>query len=580
MLKSLTLILLTSLMATAQTQQPVTDSSKSGSITGKVVTESGEPLPNARVSVQPVGSTRLVAAATDRNGTFRVDGLEPVPYRINVSMPAYIIQPSATEERREKQYQVGDSVTFVLIKGGVITGTVTNVAGNTVTGVHVSAQMIRDSKDRRLAGGFGRRVSTDDRGVYRIYGLPDGTYIVVAGSTDEYGDWGINAFSNDVPTYAPSSTRETAAEISVRAGQETSNIDIRYRGEQGRIISGTLGGPPVAGGFTVILTSIALSGSQSNTPKFEQPGSQQFAFTGLTDGDYYVTLRTYPSEREYALSEPKLVRLRGADVEGLELTPKPVGVVTGRVILQPAKASERQGKEAPSFKEISVSARPRQTEASKNQPQFIWALGGFPASSDDTGNFSLINLAPAQYHFTARLPAKSWYLQSISLSPPAPAGVKTASKPIDATRGWTTIKSGDRLSGLTVTLAQGAASFHGQLIFDAADNRPEKWFAYLVPAAPEHAANPLRFYGAAVSPEGTIQLVNLAPGRYWILVQPAVGDALSTFPRFRVPDEIETRARLRRDAEELKTEIELRPCQDLRDFKITVKSHVAPPKLP
>src|SRR5687768_16552304 len=118
MLKSLTLILLTALIATAQTQQPVTGSSKSGSITGKVVNERGEPQPNAKVSVSPIGAPRpSVAAVTDRNGTFTMDGLESVPYHINVSMPAYISQPSETEERREKQYQVGDSVNFVLIKG-------------------------------------------------------------------------------------------------------------------------------------------------------------------------------------------------------------------------------------------------------------------------------------------------------------------------------------------------------------------------------------------------------------------------------------------------------------------------------
>lgn len=572
MLKPLLMILLTSLLTTAQVQQPVAETSKSGSITGKVVNEKGEPLPNARVSVQAVGAARSRAAeVTDHDGAFRVDGLEPVPYQINVWMPAYISQPSETEEPREKRYQVGDSVSFVLIKGGVITGTVTNAAGNPVIGVHVSARMIRDSNERRLGRGLESRVNTDDRGVYRIYGLPAGKYIVVAGSTDEYLEWGINPFSNDLPTYAPSSTRDMAEEISVRVGEETSNVDIRYRGEQGGTISGTVGGPPIAGGFTVVLTSITLSGSQSNISKFEQPGSRQFAFTGLADGDYYLTLRTDLSAKESGLSESKLVRLRDADVDGIELTVKPLGVVDGRVVLEPSKAIECQGKEPPPFKDISISAWHRQSEATKNQPQFIWSMGA-PVSADETGKFSLIKLAPAQYHFAARFPAKSWYLQSISLTPPAPAGAKTASKPIDTTRVWTMIKSGDRLSGLTVTLAQGAASFHGQLVFDSAESRPEKLFVYLVPAEPEYASNSLRFYGGTVSPEGKIQLVNLAPGRYWVLVQPAVDDALSAFPQFRIPDETETRAKLRRRAEELKTEIELKPCLDLRDFKITLKS--------
>ena len=568
MIKPFIMILLTSLLTTAQTQRPVAET-KSGSITGKVVNEKGEPLPNAKVSARAMGAAHANAVAfTNSDGSFKVDGIESIPYEVSVWMPAYISQPADTEEPREKQYRAGDSVSFVLIKGGVITGTVTNVGGNPVIGVHVSARMIRDSNDRRLPRGFESRVNTDDRGIYRIYGLPTGTYIVVAGSTDESLEWGINPFSNDIPTYAPSSTRDTADEISVRAGEETSNVDIRYRGEQGRTISGTVGGPPLAGGFTVVLTSVAISGSQSDISKFEQPGSRQFAFTALTDGDYYLTLRTN-SSREASLSESKLVRLRGADVEGIELTPKPLGVVSGRVALEPLKASECQVKEPPPFKNISVSAWHRQTEAAKNQPQFIWSMGA-PVSADERGNFSLINLAPAQYYFAARFSAKSWYLKSISLTPPAPA--PTTSKPIDTTRVWTTIKSGDRLSGLTVTLAQGAASFRGQVVFDSAENRPEKWFAYLVPAEPEHANNLLRFYGGAVSPDGKIQLVNLAPGRYWVLVQPVTDDALSAFPQFRIPDETERRAKLRRNAEELKTEIELKPCQELGDFKITVKS--------
>ncbi len=567
MLKSLIMILLMSLLTTAQTQRPATET-KSGSITGKTVNERGEPLPNARVSVRAVGAARSsVAAISSSDGTFRVDGLEPVPYQINVWMPAYISQPTETEELRQKQYRLGDSVTFVLIKGGVITGTVTNVAGNPVIGVHVSARMIRDHNDQRLSRGFESRVNTDDRGVYRIYGLPPGTYIVLAGSADESLEWGINPFSNDIPTYAPSSTRDTAEEISVRAGEEN-NVDIRYRGEQGRTISGTVGGPPIAGGFTVVLTSIAPGGSQSNVSNFEQPGSRQFAFTGLTDGDYYLTLQANVSGGN-SLSESKLVRLRGADVEGIELTPKPLGVVSGRVALEPSKASACQGKEQIPLKDISVSAWHRQTEATKNQPQFIWSMGA-PVSADERGNFSLINLAPAQYFFAARFPATSWYVQSISLTPPATAEGRTASKPIDTTRVWTTIKSGDHVSGLTVTLAQGAASFHGQLVLNAAENRPARWFAYLVPAEPEQANNSLRFYGGMVSPEGKIQLVNLAPGRYWVLVQPASDDASA--PQFRSPDETELRAKLRRDAEEFKTAIELQPCKDLVDFKITVKS--------
>ena len=47
----------------------------------------------------------------------------------------------------------------------------------------------------------------------------------------------MSATEFDAPTYAPSSTVDTAAEIQVRTGEETT-VDIRYRSEPGHSISG------------------------------------------------------------------------------------------------------------------------------------------------------------------------------------------------------------------------------------------------------------------------------------------------------------------------------------------------------
>src|SRR5437667_9742682 len=63
-----------------------------------------------------------------------------------------------------------------------------------------------------------------------------GTYLVAAGGGYN-SPYNINAYGTDVPTYAPSSTRDDATEISVRYGEETTNVDIRYRGEAGHAVS-------------------------------------------------------------------------------------------------------------------------------------------------------------------------------------------------------------------------------------------------------------------------------------------------------------------------------------------------------
>ena len=239
-------LLLISLPVIGQTNQTAADQ-KTNSITGRVVDERGQPLPNARVSVVPLqGGRPSGRTSTDREGAFKLSGLDPVPYRVYVDMPAYIRTSDEPESGPSGgQYKVGDSVRFVLTKGGVITGTVTTATGEPVIGVGVRAWMKRNHKDQRISSNSpSRETTTDDRGVYRIYGLPPGTYTVAAGGAHHHYQDLIGALDTFLPTYAPSSsTRDSAVEISVRAGEESNNVDITFRREMGRTISGTVSGP-------------------------------------------------------------------------------------------------------------------------------------------------------------------------------------------------------------------------------------------------------------------------------------------------------------------------------------------------
>jgi hypothetical protein len=562
-------LLLLPVLASLCIRGQTTSETKTDSITGKVVNESGQPLANVSVYVQPMGGGRMnEPATTDRDGTFKVSGLQPVSYTIHVTMPAYVSTSFDPEIRQPKQYKVGDSPTFVLTKGGVITGTVTSTTGEPVIGISVRAQMIRTDKDMRITNGLiAREITTDDRGVYRLYGLPAGTYIVVAGGSQGYGygSQSSSVFENNLPTYAPSSTRDTAAEITVRPGEEATNIDIRYRGDPGRIVSGvarrtTTGVIP---GVSVNLTS-AADPPETNVSYSQTSENAGFVFFGVADGDYYLTANTYHEGGEVELSESKLIKVRGADIEGIELAAKPMASITGRVVLEELKTADCKEKERPIFKETFVGAWHRQTDAGKKLPQFIWNLGQ-PAPADPQGNVTLRNLAPSQYYFAARFTAKSWYVQSITITAPGKP------KPVDATRVWTNVNLGEKLSGLTVTLAQGAATLNGQITPREGETLPEKLVVYVVPADKERADDVLRFYGAAVSVDGKIAMNSLAPGRYWVLVQVANEETEGQMRRLRWPDETEMRAKLRRDAEAAKSEVELKACQNVVDFKVPVR---------
>jgi hypothetical protein len=580
------MLLLTSLSAFGQTQQrsspdESTEVPKTGAITGRVLNESGQPLANAAVSIRAFGSMgEGRGTTTDRDGTFQVGGLDPVAYLISASIPAYTPLPRDPDSTQATYNRVGDSVNLVLIKGGVITGTVTTSTGEPVVGVVVRAQNIRDGNGQPSRyGAILRERTTDDRGVYRIYGLPTGTYLVLAGGSGNFSGSGVNPYDTDAPTYSPSSARDTASEINVRAGEETSSVDIRYRGQPGHMVSGSASGPQAdpPSGFSVILTSTFDGGSQWSNSSFQSPGSRGFVFDGVADGDYDVTAQSFFQGGEWTVSEPKRIKVRGADITGIEVTTKPLGSITGRVLLEESKAVECKGKRRPLFTETLISAWHNEKETAKDQPQFLWGLGG-PSYPDKQGDISLRNLAPGQYRFIARFFAKYWYLQSISLqSPVTPAAKSAQNRSADAARYWTTLKSGDRLSGLIISLAEGAASLRGQITIGPGEKLPARLFLFLIPAEREKAEDVLRFFAVPVASDGKIILNNLAPGRYLVVAQPALDSALSPLTKLRLPDESETRAKLRRDAEAAKTEIEFKPCQNVTDYQLPLNSSATAP---
>ena len=553
-LSLLTVWLFALVTITAQVPAPGTSS---GSISGRVVNESGQPLANATVSLYSIGVLRQQSSTvTDRDGKFKLSGLEPRNYRVIAWLASYATFVSTTN------HHVGDSVSIVLTKGGVITGTVTTETGEPVVGVNVRARIINDDS-KQFAFPFnvfslGR--TTDDRGVYRIYGLRAGTYVVWAGGGS--GGFGsqTDAFDDVVPTYSPASTRDTATEISVHAGEEISNVDIRFRNQAGHVISGRISQPKDERSWAaaINLTAVGKNKSEWTMLTIQPDDSRGFIFRGVDDGDYVLTALPFQQDGISGAIATRRIKVSGADVTGIELTTELLASVSGRIVLEESNKTECVDKQRPSFNETLVSASPNESHAIDYHPQLIFFLKA-PATVDTNGNLSLKNLEPGRYFFMPEFAAKYWYLQSITL-PPAPP----ATKPVDATRTWTTLKPGDRLSGLTITLAQGAASFSGQV----AEERSEELFVYLVPAEKERAEDALRFFGTAIGTDRKVALNNLPPGSYWVLVKSTAEGAPVSTAKLQMPDQRELRASLRREGEAAKTTIELKPCQNLTGFQL------------
>jgi hypothetical protein len=232
-----------------------------------------------------------------------------------------------------------------MAKGGVITGTVTTPQGEPVIAARVSAILVRDSRDRPVRSGGGQVAWTDDRGIYRVYGLQTGCYLVaVNGAQFWYPGY---AYEGDVPVYHPSSPRDAAKEVSVQIGQEVSGVDIRYRSEQGHAISGTFTGstgPDLSEAVLMpqaVLMNVSSSSVQARSfnPYRENPRS--FALYGVPDGNYQLIGQSYIGAEGGSASAPRRLTVKGADVTGVELALVPLGSVAGRVTLETLKEGER-----------------------------------------------------------------------------------------------------------------------------------------------------------------------------------------------------------------------------------------------
>lgn len=538
-------------------------SSQRGAISGRVMSDSGHPISGATVFMWLAGPNRSVRSAyTDEEGRFNAEGLKEGRYLIQVDAPGYVMSGNAAERSDEAVHRPGDSVSITLYKGGVVTGTVTDAGGEPVVGATVRAIRVRDAVGKPVLAGLSLPEGvTDDRGVYRIYGLSTGGYVVAAGGASASRP-ATGLYRNDAPTFYPSGTRDGAAEVRVDLGLEAKGIDIRYRGGVGYAISGTVTGLPA--GATVWLT-LNFSGTSTTlaaaTAGRDQP--QGFAFYGVPEGQYTLhAFGAHSASQSSAFAAPQ-VTVKGADVSGLHISLAPLGSIAGRVQFQHTKADGQECGAGAAAEHGAVVLTARRDERGRGRTrQTPPPLSPSSDRADDANAFLLNSLESGLYRLEVRLPAKELYVGSITFKPGAAA---QASKPADAARDGLAVKPGEKVEGVSVTVFDGAASLQGRVA--AQGNSPAPARLYLVPAERESADDVLRYAEAEVAADGSFGLTNLAPGRYWVVTRrvPAPEDDRAARP---AAWDTEGRAKLRREAEAANLALELRPCQRVEGYAV------------
>ncbi len=172
--------------------QPARDAATStpaagtGVITGVVVVSgTGVPARRARLTLASTEPRMTRTTVADEQGRFAFPNLPVGRYSLMANKPGHIA--SSYGQTRPglpgTAIQLGDGQKFdarlQLVRGGVLTGVILDEDGDAIPGIQVRAlRYVRQSGQRVLRGENGG--ATDDRGVYRIFGLQPGDYVIGA----------------------------------------------------------------------------------------------------------------------------------------------------------------------------------------------------------------------------------------------------------------------------------------------------------------------------------------------------------------------------------------------------------------
>lgn len=439
------------------------------SLTGRVVAaETGRPVRRARVAVGTGGGSSR-STLTDDAGRFEVTGLAGGRYTVTVSKTGFVTLSFG--QRRPRQppmpLTVGEGqrlegVDFQLPRGGVITGRVLDENGDAVPGIPVRVLRSAYQMGERTLLPAGAD-QTDDRGEYRVFGLPPGDYVVSAQPRNEgegpmRGPMGgpmggatgrgfgggpldvIEAPSGYAPTYYPGTTvAGDAGRVTLDVSQEVGGIDmslqqVPFARVSGRVTAST--GSPPSSGLVALTTEGVTAGPRGGlTARIESDGA--FVLSSVPPGRYRLVARAIPADGDTPLFASQTVTVSGVDLSGLTLAMGAGAELSGTVI------AEGSGRGAGfDLSQVRVTLR-----APGLQP-----FGGAAAGSTSPEGAFLVRgiSAGPQLVTVARLP-RGWSLKQVLLG-----GRDVSDLPID-------VRGSERMTGAVVVLTDRATEISGNV---------------------------------------------------------------------------------------------------------------------
>src|SRR5713226_3463790 len=324
--------------ANAQVQTPDAKAKGTASISGRVTV--GDKAASGILITALSGTNQQTAAAkttTDADGRYRFDGLTMGQFTLAPVAPVYVLTSNSMFGPGKivnlSSGEAVEGIDFKLARGGVITGRVTDADGRPLIEERISLSPV-DERGATLRQQYPwysnyQMYQTDDRGVYRIYGLAAGHYKVSSG--DDAGmSAGLRSSGYYQKTYYPTATDPAQASIvDLSEGGEAKNIDITLGRRaatytaSGRIVDADNGRP--LPGIQFAFGPLQKNQSQSYVAGMMSPGTStnsqgEFRLEGLEPGRYAVFISTARSDLASGYySDPLVFEVLDGDVANLEI---------------------------------------------------------------------------------------------------------------------------------------------------------------------------------------------------------------------------------------------------------------------
>ena len=441
-----------------------------GVIAGRVLAaETARPIRRARVVVSGGGQPR--ATSTDEQGKYKITGLPAGNYRVTATKTGFVdgtfgqrrALPAGTPIELADNQQIADA-DVRLARGGVITGHVFDEDGEPLSRAIVTVLRTQYVRGEKQLAPAGTADQTDDRGQFRIFGLPPGDYVVsataggmerlisqvaqlvVPGAASEQ----TTDNSGYAPTYFPGVIAASeAGRVKLAASQEIGGIDfsiqvVPFATVRGVVAGGTgtvllvsdasvAGGGGRGGGGRGGLEAIrgALLGGPSLRTETQADGS--FTIRNVTPGKYTIVARV-----DGGSGDPKMA-IQSLTVTGEEmlvmLTPVSGVDVSGTITLEASASTVPK-----SLSGFRVNLVPMDSAAATGR-------GGRPVDPGENGHFTLRGVFPGRFAIRAVAPG-GWMMKTVYLD-----GRDVTDQPVEI--------KGEGISGLNVIFTDRIASLSG-----------------------------------------------------------------------------------------------------------------------